>query len=102
MAEEIEQSTLSERFIGTSKFLLCVLLILTLSACCSTKSPVQMPPPPVNLSSPCAALSSPPSPMLDPDRLIWEVEIVSAYGDCAARHRLSIEAWKAAVKPAKN
>jgi hypothetical protein len=36
-----------------------------------------------------------PNPLVDPDRLIWEVEAVSRYQDCATRHRLTVEAWRA-------
>jgi hypothetical protein len=58
-------------------------------------------PPPANLASPCDPLPAPPHPAIDPERIIWEVGVVSKYEDCAARHRLAIGAWKDAVKPKK-
>jgi hypothetical protein len=36
---------------------------------------------------------APPSPLIDPLRVEWEAEILLMYGDCAARHRLTVEAW---------
>jgi hypothetical protein len=61
---------------------------------------MQMLPPPANLASPCEPLPNPPQPAIDPERLIWEVGVVSSYADCATRHRLAIEAWKEISKPA--
>jgi hypothetical protein len=54
-----------------------------------------MPPLPANLAATCEALPELPNPLVDPDRLIWEVEAVSRYQDCATRHRLTVEAWRA-------
>jgi hypothetical protein len=31
--------------------------------------------------------------LLDPDRTIWENMMIAAYGDCAGRHRATVEAW---------
>jgi len=39
-----------------------------------------------------------PNPLADPDRAIWEVEIIAKYSDCALKHRLTVEAWSKAVK----
>jgi hypothetical protein len=36
--------------------------------------------------------------LTDPERAIWEVEIIAKYGDCALRHRRTVEAWEEAVK----
>lgn len=36
--------------------------------------------------------------MIDPDRLQWEADVLAAYGDCAVKHRLTVEAWREAVK----
>ena len=66
---------------------LCLILC---SACSSVPSAITMPPP--NLARACPALPEP--ARIDPERLIWELSIVSAYNDCATRHRLTIEAWK--------
>jgi hypothetical protein len=35
-------------------------------------------------------------PLIDPPRAEWEAELMLAYGDCAARHRLTVEAWPVA------
>ena len=34
---------------------------------------------------------------LDPDRLQWEVDVLAAYADCAARHAAMIAAWPSGV-----
>lgn len=52
---------------------------------------------PANLASNCPNLPSVPNPLSDPERAIWEVEIVAKYGDCALRHRLVVEAWTKAL-----
>jgi hypothetical protein len=53
------------------------------------------PPPqlPASLSQNCDPVPVPPSPMTDPERIVWEHNLISAYGDCAARHRLTVDAW---------
>lgn len=81
-----------------SRSLLSALLLLLLSACSTLRSPPPMPPPPANLAGPCEALSAPPTPLLDPERMVWELETVSRYQDCATRHRLTIEAWRASTR----
>lgn len=57
-----------------------------------------MPPPPANLASDCPPLPAPPSTLIDPDRAVWEVDIIAKYGDCALRHKMTVDAWKQAVK----
>jgi len=42
-----------------------------------------------------------PQPLVDPERVIWEVDTVAKYGDCAMKHRLTVEAWQEAVKKSK-
>jgi hypothetical protein len=59
-----------------------------------------MPPPPANLANNCPDIPGMPSPAIDPERAIWEVDLVALYGDCALRHRLAINAWEEAVKHA--
>ena len=56
-----------------------------------------MPLPPANLASNCPPLPAPPSLLTDPERAIWEVDIIAKYGDCALRHKMTVEAWKQAV-----
>ena len=53
--------------------------------------PIQ--PLPANLASNCPDLPNPPSVMIDPDRAIWEVEIIAKYSDCALKHRLTVSSW---------
>lgn len=57
-----------------------------------------IPQPPANLASNCSPLPLPPKNMTDPDRAIWEIEIIAKYGDCALRHRMTIDAWREAVR----
>ena len=76
-----------------SKFLLSALLATLLSAC-STR-PVATPTVRLqaNLAANCPPVPAPPSPLIDPPRAEWEAELLLTYGDCAARHRLTVEAW---------
>ena len=90
------------RFIKRLPLFLCLaLLILVLSGCSKAVSIVPMPQPPANLASNCAPLSPVPQPLVDPERVIWEVDTVAKYGDCAMKHRLTVEAWQEAVKKSK-
>lgn len=77
--------------------LLTVLPLTLLSACSWTQPVAQMPPPPANLAQNCPPLRKPPAVLIDPDRAEWEAEIIASYGDCAARHRLTVGAWQKAV-----
>lgn len=89
----------------TKRFLLLLLsvsLITVLSGCSKAVSVQPMPTPPANLEAPCHNLPMPPEPLLDPARAIWEIEVLTAYGDCAGKHRLAIEAWRNAVETANN
>lgn len=58
-----------------------------------------MPPPPANLAAKCPKLPDPPVPLVDPERALWEADMIGKYGDCGARHVKIIDAWKKAVKP---
>ena len=60
-----------------------------------------MPPPPANLAQPCPILAPLPNPLLDPERLQWELDVVNAYADCAARHAATVSAWEQAVQAAE-
>lgn len=71
-------------------FLLSALLMMGCSGCLSV--PLETPTLPPNLARACPALPEP--ARLDPDRLIWELDLIAKYQDCATRHRLTIEAWK--------
>jgi hypothetical protein len=39
----------------------------------------------------------PPLLMIDPERALWEADIISKYVDCATKHRLTVDAWISAV-----
>jgi hypothetical protein len=73
---------------------LCLLIAVpTLSACAcfGKRSPPPMPPLDASLARLCEPVQMPAS---DYDAwLEWAVEHVAAYGQCAARHRLTVEAW---------
>jgi hypothetical protein len=47
-----------------------------------------------NLAAPCPFL--PPQPRNDPDRADWEAVVIDMYGDCAARHWWTVDAWSKA------
>ena len=80
------------------RFLPSVAFLILCSACSSVPSEITMPPP--NLARSCPALPEP--ARLDPDRLIWELDLIAKYQDCATRHRLTIEAWRALDKKTPN
>ena len=83
------------------KSLLIAPCLLLASGCSTTRVSVPMQQPPANLAQTCAVLPKLPSPLIDPDRLQWEADVVFAYGVCAARHRATIEAWQGAVQAAE-
>ena len=35
--------------------------------------------------------------MIDPERALWEADIIAKYTDCSSKHRLTIKAWEDAV-----
>lgn len=83
------------------KSLLIVPCLLLASACSTTRVSVPMPPPPANLAQTCGELPKLPEPLVDPERLQWEADVVYAYGTCAARHRATVQAWLGAVQAAE-
>jgi hypothetical protein len=60
-----------------------------------------MPAPPANLANDCPPIPPIPAVFVDPERVIWEIDVVAKYGDCALRHRKTVEAWQEAVKNSK-
>lgn len=84
-----------------SKSLLIAPFLLLLSACSTTRVSVPMPQPPANLAQLCGELPKIPSPLIDPERLQWEADVVYAYGVCAARHAGLAKAWSDAVQAAE-
>lgn len=78
--------------------LLIVSLLFLLSGCSKAVSITPMPAPPANLASDCQQLEGPPVPLLDPDRAIWEIGLLTAYADCSVKHRLTVEAWRSAIQ----
>jgi hypothetical protein len=90
------------RFIG--KFLLpplAVLLLIMLSGCSKAVSITPMPPPPANLESNCRPLDDVPDPLIDPERALWESHLIALYTECSVKHRLTVEAWLAAIDRTK-
>lgn len=79
-----------------SKFLLCALLLILLSACSTRPAAMQTVRLQANLAANCPPISPLPVPLIDPERAAWEAELMLSYGDCAARHRLTVEAWPVA------
>lgn len=60
-----------------------------------------MPRPPANLAQRCPDLAPVPDPLIDPERFQWELDVVNAYADCAARHAATTAAWEKAVQAAE-
>jgi hypothetical protein len=78
-------------------FLLIVLLLMLCAGCSKAVSVTPMPLPPVNLASQCPTLQNPPAVMIDPERALWEADIIAKYADCSVKHRLTVKAWIDAV-----
>ena len=57
-----------------------------------------MPLPPANLAAKCPTLNNPPAVLVDPERALWEADIIAKYTDCGVKHRLTVQAWEEAVK----
>lgn len=85
----------------TWKFLLTALFLPLASACSTTQSGVRMPLPPANLAQKCDQLPPRPQPLIDPDRIQWEADVVWLYAACAARHASAIRAWEDGVRAAE-
>ena len=96
---EPEEEQAYARFIVKCLLLpIAVVLLILLSGCSKTVSISPMPPPPANLESNCSVLPDVPEPLIDPERAIWESHLIARYMECSVKHRLTIEAWQAAVK----
>ncbi len=80
------------------KYLPIALSLPLVSACSKPPVSVQMPPPPANLAQDCPAIPRLPQPLIDPDRAQWELDMIYAYAECAARHHAAIEAWQKIVQ----
>ena len=76
--------------------ILCLLTaVLMLAACTSSRMPLQPQIPPLDSSlvADCKALPEPPDG--DYDELTdWMVDVIGMYGECAARHRATVKAWR--------
>lgn len=81
------------RFTETSLWMLVALSVTLLAGCSRAHVTVPTPPLPANLASLCQAVAPLPNPLIDPERLVWEIMLIAAYGDCAAKHRHMVEAW---------
>ena len=69
------------------RLLLIAPLLTLLAACSSTRVPLEPITIPANLRAQCPALPQPPSPLIDPERLEWEVGVVLQYEECRTKHR---------------
>jgi hypothetical protein len=70
-----------------------------LTGCASSKTQYvqQMPPLDSSLAADCKTLPEPPDG--DYDELTgWMVEVIGLYGECAARHRATVELWQKCSK----
>ena len=88
------------RYIKVCLYLLATAFLLMMLSGCSSKALTipPMPAPPANLASKCPKLTPPPKPLLDPERLLWEKDIIEKRNQCALKHDLTIEAWQDAIK----
>ena len=78
-------------------FLLIALVLMLCAGCSKAVSVTPMPLPPANLASKCPTLQDPPTVMIDPERALWEADIIAKYTDCSSKHRLTVKAWSDAV-----
>lgn len=91
--ERSVQEPLSGFNIGIGPLLLIVLCLAILAACSSKPLPRPTLTLPANLAANCPGLPTPPEPLIDHDRAIWEATLIARYADCALRHRMTVEAW---------
>jgi hypothetical protein len=77
--------------IGSS--LMIALFPIMLAGCSPKRLTTQIPVLPAALAQPCPSIPAPPAPLIDPDRSVWELALIAAYGDCAARHSAAVKAW---------
>jgi len=77
-----------------SKFrALCLLAaVLTLSGCSTSMKPAAWPILPANLAQPCPPIAEVTSDSWDDFGRAY-IALTMQYGECAARHRATIEAW---------
>ena len=78
-------------------FLLIVLVLMLCAVCSKAVSVTPMPLPPANLAAKCPTLQNPPMTLVDPERALWEADIIAKYTDCNVKHRLTVKAWIDAV-----
>lgn len=75
---------------------LCLLIaVLMLTACASSPMPSQPQIPPLDssLAADCKPLPIPPDGDYD-DLTGWMVDVIGLYGECAAQHKATVEAWQ--------
>ena len=78
-------------------FLLIALVLMLCAGCSKAVSVTPMPLPPANLAAKCPTLQDPPLVLIDPERALWEADIIAKYTDCSVKHRLTVKAWADAV-----
>lgn len=85
-----------QRYAPSTGMLLCLVAasLLPLLCACST-APLRLPTPELeaSLAQSCPPVPPRPTPLVDPDRSGWELGLLAAYGECAARHRHTVDAW---------
>ena len=86
-------SKLFAPFTRTASWIIFALFLLMLPACSTMPSGRLTPALQANLAQSCPSLPTPPAPLLDPDRSVWELAMIALYGDCAGRHRATVQAW---------
>lgn len=77
----------------TRLFPAIALLLPMLGGCSKSVSIAPIPALQANLSQPCQVLPSPPDPLNDPARAVWEMDLIAAFGDCAAKVLAIQKAW---------
>ena len=78
--------------------LLCAVCLMLFTGCSQTVSQMPMPQLPANLALDCPKLPTPPKPAIDPERAVWELDLIGKYEDCALRHRMAVKAVNSVKK----
>lgn len=85
-----------QRYEPSIRMWLCLLVVSLLPLLCACSTTLFRAPRPeleASLALDCPPLPPAPKPLLDPDRIAWEVMLSALYGDCASRHHHTVAAW---------
>lgn len=88
----------STQSIATSRSMPTALCLTLLAAYSTTPSAPPTPAAKAKLQADCPQTEPRPLPFLDPERLVWEMRLVTQYGDCAGCHHRSVAAQGQAEK----